>query len=75
MNQTTYLCPICNTEYKEKTTTCSCCGFDGIEYVDYFNQECYEEYERKSLFRPEEEYTVPRSVEKIQNYAFFFTKH
>ena len=46
-----YICPICNTEYKEKTATCSCCGFDGIEYVDYFNQQSYKEYEKKSLFK------------------------
>ena len=25
--------------------------------------------------RPEEEYTVPRSVKRIKNYAFFFPKH
>lgn len=46
-----YICPICNAEYEEKTTTCSCCGFDGIEYVDYFNEESYKEYEKKSLFK------------------------
>ena len=46
-----YICPICYTTYKEKTTTCSCCGFDGIEYVNYFNKESYEASEKKLLFK------------------------
>ena len=25
--------------------------------------------------RPEEEYTVPRSIKRINQYAFFYTKH
>ena len=31
-----FICPICNAEYSQKQKICTC-GFEGIEYIDYYN--------------------------------------
>ena len=45
-----YICPICNAQYSEKQSICSC-GFEGIEYVDYFNPQRSYEQEKNELFK------------------------
>ena len=45
-----YICPICQAEYFEKKAICSC-GFEGIEYVNYFDQQAYGSNAQDELFK------------------------
>ena len=45
-----FICPICNAEYSQKQKICTC-GFEGIEYIDYYNPLRYDEDSQNTIFK------------------------
>lgn len=45
-----FICPICNAEYSQKPKICTC-GFEGIEYIDYYNPLRYDEGSQNTVFK------------------------